>query len=191
MDYRSFSDEMLVSKSRNGDDLAFHELVLRYAESIFNFVLPYAKNEDDAEDISQDSFFKAWKYLRRFKKDGKWKPWLYAIARNTALDHIKKKKAFAFSHLDDEETDISFAETLEDPEPLPDEIFDRNQTTEAVTKIMTVLHPDHAAVLFMHYRDAMTFDEIAVVTGRPMNTIKSWHRRALMKLRAELVHHSV
>lgn len=186
--YASLSDEALVTASQEKDDFAFHELARRYAESIFNFVLQYTKDRDDAEDVAQDAFFKTWKHIRRFKAGGKWRPWLYAIARNTALDHVKKKKAFPFSVLDNEETDVSFAETLEDTEPLQDEVFEKSLLAAEIAEIMTVLHPDHGAVLLMHYRDLMTFDEIATVIGKPMNTIKSWHRRALQKLHKELAH---
>ena len=182
------TDEALVAGTQKKDDFAFWELTRRYAESIFNFVLQYTKDRDNAEDVAQDAFFKAWKHIDRFKTGGKWKPWLYAIARNTALDHIKKKKAFPFSTLDDDETDIAFADTLEDTEPLQDEMFDRGRLTDEITEVMTILHPDHGAIILMHYRDLMTFDEIAIVLGKPMNTVKSWHRRALQKLRREMAH---
>jgi RNA polymerase sigma-70 factor (ECF subfamily) len=180
------TDEELVEKSKAGDDKAFHELMVRHLKHIFNFVWQYARNDEDAEDITQDAFFKAWKHIRRFKTGSKFLPWLFAIARNTALDHIKKKKAVIFSDLDDDENDMTFADTLADTEPLAHEMFDRRQSAEELDSAMEILHPDHRAVLVMHYREEMTFDEIAEVVDRPMNTVKSWHRRALFKLRDKL-----
>ena len=110
------------------------------------------------------------------------------VTRNTALDYIKKKKTLSFSELNNVEEDISFADTLRDPEPLPSEIFDRAQLKTEVMNALNTLHPDHRAVLIMHYHEEMTFDEIAVVMKKPMNTVKSWHRRALEKIRLLLTH---
>lgn len=185
--YRRVTDESLVESVKSGDDAAFRELMGRYMDQIYNFVRQYARAEEDAEDIAQDAFFKAWKHIKRFTTGKAWKPWLFAIARNTALDHLKKKRAMAFSELDDAENDLAFADTLADTEPLPSEAFERSQSAEMVEKAMSVLHPDHRTVLVMHYHHEMTFDEIAGVMGKPMNTVKSWHRRALGKLRGRLL----
>jgi len=187
----SSTDEVLVESSKTGDDLAFRELMNRYVKPIFNFTRQYSHNNEDSEDIAQDAFFKAWKHIKRFKKGRAFKPWIYAIARNTALDHVKKKRATVFSDLDDDENDIAFADTIADTEPLAHEIFERRQSAEELDTVMDILHPDHRAVLVMHYREEMTFDEIAEATGKPMNTVKSWHRRALFKLRDRLAqtHH--
>lgn len=181
--YFGQNDEGLAEKSKKKDELAFQELMRRYMRQILNFARQYSKTSEDAEDIAQDTFFKVWKYIGRYDKGRQFKPWLYTIARNTALDFIKKKKASAFSDLDDTENDLSFADTLEDPEPLQPEIFENAALTEIVNRALEEIHPDHRAVLLLHYREGMTFDEIAMIVHRPMNTVKSWHRRALMKLR--------
>ena len=144
---------------------------------------------EDAEDITQDTFFKVWKNIKYYTKGRMFKPWLYAIARNTALDQIKKKKALPFSDLDDKENDLSFADTVEDHEPLPPQIFETNFLTGKLSDALEVIHPDHRAILILHYKEEMTFDEIASIVNKPMNTVKSWHRRALIKLREELAHH--
>ena len=188
-DHRSIkspTDESLVELVKKGDDGAFRELMLRYIDQIRGFVRQYARAPEDTEDIVQDSFFKAWKYIRKFKKGKSWKPWLYAIARNTALDHVKKKHAVLFSELDDDDNDLSFADTLADTEPLAQELFERRQSADKLEEVLRILHPEHRAIMVMHYHEEMTFDEIAEVVGKPMNTVKSWHRRALIKLRAKL-----
>ncbi len=182
------SDEELAEATKNGDDNAYQALMRRYMNHIFNFARQYAKNDDDAEDIIQDSFFKVWKYIKRFDKGKSFRPWLFTITRNTALDHVKKKRAMSFSEIDDGNDEVSFAETLHDPEPLPQEIFDRALLSEEITGALSTLHPDHRAVLVMHYQQEMTFDEIADVMKKPMNTVKSWHRRALIKVRDLFVH---
>lgn len=180
------TDEQLAESAKAGDETAFKQLMDRYINAIYGFAFQYARNEEDAEDIVQDSFFKTWKHLRRFTKGRAFRPWLYAIARNTALDHLKKKRATVFSDLDDTENEIPFADTLKDPEPLPPAVFENTETASLLEKAMEVLHPDHRAVLILHYHQEMTFEEIAAAMEKPMNTVKSWHRRALTRIRPHI-----
>jgi RNA polymerase sigma-70 factor (ECF subfamily) len=181
------TDEQLAESAKTGDEVAFKQLMDRYIGPIYNFALQYARNEEDAEDIVQDAFFKTWKHIRRFSSGRSFKPWLYTIARNTALDHLKKKKSVVFSTLDDAENDIVFADTLKDPEPLPQGVFENTETALLLEKSMETLHPDHRAVLVLHYHQEMTFEEIALAMQKPMNTVKSWHRRALQRIRPHIV----
>lgn len=184
------SDEELAIKTKAGDEQAFQELMERYMKPIFNFVRQYSKTSEDAEDIAQDTFFKVWKYIDKYDEKQSFKPWLYTIARNTALDFLKKKRPASFSDLEDSDSDLSFSDTLVDPEPLPDEVFKKDHIAKKLGEMMNDIHPDHRAILIMHYHEDMTFDEIAEIVDKPMNTIKSWHRRALIKLREKLLHHT-
>jgi len=189
---RSETDEQLAELCRKGDHGAFHELMDRYLKPIFNFVRQYSKDSEDTDDITQDAFFKVWRNIGQYKKGRAFKPWLYTIARNTALDYLKKKRSVSFSNLDDNESDIAFADTLADNEPLPTELFDRAALTKDMEKKLEKLQPDYRSVIILHYNEDMTFEEIATVVNRPMNTVKSWHRRALLRLREiskDLSHH--
>ncbi|MEI8249054.1 MAG: RNA polymerase sigma factor [Candidatus Taylorbacteria bacterium] len=180
------TDEQLIELCKEGNDLAFQELVRRYSGALYGFVRQYIRALEDVEDVVQDSFFKAWKNMRRFDSDKKFKPWLYTIARNTSLDHIKKKKAVSFSELDDNDNDIQFADTLADPEPIAHQLFEQAEIKKNLDTVLEILHPDHRAILIMHYHYDMTFDEIADSIGKSMNTVKSWHRRSLIKLQKHM-----
>lgn len=182
-DYSHNTDEDLAERCRTQDEYAFQELTKRYIKPIFNFVRRYAQSEEVAEDITQDTFFKVWRNVKQYKRGMKFRPWLYTIARNTSLDFIKKKKSTTFSDLDDNTNDLAFTDTLQDSEPLQTEIFDNAAMAETLAKTLTLLHPDHQTVITLHYHEELTFDEIAKVLNRPMNTVKSWHRRALIQLR--------
>ncbi|MDD5165383.1 MAG: RNA polymerase sigma factor [Candidatus Pacebacteria bacterium] len=186
------TDEDLVREIKKGDDASFHILMSRYMKHVFNFILQYVRVREEAEDVTQDAFFKAWKHINRFKDGMKFKPWLFTIARNTALDYIKKKKAVVFSEMDQTDSDgeaiSTFSDTLTDEAPLPPEIFANKELGSQLDVAMNILHPDHRAVLIMHYHEDMTFEEIADTIKKPMNTIKSWHRRSLEKIRDSLVH---
>ena len=184
--YHSWTDEDLALACKKHNEQAFAELMKRYVKQIYNFSRQYIRTSEDAEDVAQDTFFKVWKYIGQYSAGRKFRPWLFTIARNTALDFIKKKKALSFSDLDDDENDLRFADTLEDTEPLAPELFEAAEISGKLTAILEQIHPEHRAVLMMHYREGMTFEEIAVVVGKPMNTLKSWHRRALIKLKSLL-----
>jgi len=180
------TDEQLANLCKEGDDLAFQRLMNRYLNPIYGFIRQYIRGMEDVEDVVQNTFFKAWKNIKRFKADHPFKPWIYTIARNTALDHIKRKKAVTFSELDGEEDEVHFDETLSDTEPIADELFAQAEQRDKLNKVMEVLHPDHRAILIMHYHQEMTFEEISEAIGKPMNTVKSWHRRALIKIKGQL-----
>ncbi len=195
------TDEILVELSKNGNNAAFNILVERHIDHIYNFVKQYCKENEDADDITQSSFIKAWKHIKSFKTGNKFTTWLFTIARNTALDHIKKRRSYSFSQMDifgsnsrsgnsnGDNGDMSFVDTLKDPEPLPSEVFQRNELAIELSLAMETLPQDWRAVLVMHYTDEMTFEDIAMVLGRPMNTVKSWHRRSLIKIREMLILH--
>jgi len=180
------TDEQLAELIRHGNNDAFQELMRRYIGPIYGFSKQYVKSNEDAEDITQDTFFKTWKHIKKFKAGKSFKPWIYTIARNTALDHIKKKKAAPFSDLDNPDQDTQFTDTLSDDEPSPSDIFEQAEKAGVLKNALETLHPDHRSIIVMHYHEEMTFQEIANVIDKPMNTVKSWHRRALSKLRTHL-----
>jgi len=177
------TDEQLAEQCRARDEAAFQELMKRYMKQIFHFARQYTHTTEDAEDVVQDTFFKVWKYIKKYTKGRAFKPWLFTIARNTALDFLKKKRPALFSEMDSGETDVQYAETLEDPEPLAPEIFHNAALAIQIGEAMDTLHPDHRAVLVMHYQENMTFEDIAITVDKPMNTVKSWHRRSLIRLK--------
>lgn len=177
------TDEELARDSAKGDSEAFDILMKRYLAHVYNFLRRYG-GDTDAEDLTQETFFKAWKNIKRFKTGASFKTWLFTIARNTAFDKLRKKKPMLFS---DAESDkgLSIEETIQNPELLED-IFSKAEDAELLEKELLTLSPDDRAILLLHYREEMTFEEIAVVLKKPMNTVKSRHRRALLALRGRL-----
>ncbi len=164
----------------------FSELMHSSLVAVYHFVRPYAHSDDEAEDMVQDAFVKAWKAFRHFDTTKKWKPWIFTIARNTALDHIKKKRAVPFSEINVAEDDTEFVDTLQDTEPLAAELFARIEDIAAVTDAIRRLRREYNSVLMLHYHQELTFEEIATIMAIPMNTVKSWHRRALIELKVLL-----
>ncbi len=182
----SIADEELITSHQSGDPDAFQELVRRSLTPVYNFVYSYLHDDADTEDATQETFLRAWKHLGRFTSGKKWKPWLFTIAKNVAFDHLRKKKGVPFSYLENEEQETSFSESIVDTEPLAHELFDNAQYAASLTKATSSLRPEYYSVIMLHYHQELTFEEIAGILGIPMNTAKSWHRRALRELRVLL-----
>lgn len=175
-------DRSLIEAHFAGDEKAFEQLLEGYLSSVYNFVFQMARDRETTDDIVQESFIKAWKHLADFDREKSFKTWLFTIAKRTAYDHFKKKKALPFSVFDDGEGGNIFEE-IEDEQMLPDEIIGREEAAADLDRALARLPEGSRAILLLAYREDLSLQEIAEVLGEPYNTVKSRHNRALRKLR--------
>jgi RNA polymerase sigma-70 factor (ECF subfamily) len=173
------TDETLVAAYLRGEETAFARLVERYTTPIYRFLTRLTGDPATADDLSQEAFLRAWRKLESFDQTKKFSAWLFAIARNVAFDHLRKRRIVVFSELP-EEVDAP------DAEPLPDEVYARAESADALAEALAMLPPDRRALVLMHDEEELTFEEIGEVLGKPMNTVKSQYRRALEALRTLL-----
>ncbi len=176
------SDHELVTTYLQGDESALPALVARHLKPVLNFVYRLVGNRADAEDITQETFFKAWKSLKKYNKDKSFKTWIFTIARNTAIDALRKRKEVVFSQFDTDGGNV-LIDTLPDPEPLPDELFARIGDAENIDRVLKELSSAAREVIVLRYHEDLTFDEIGRILGKPLHTVKSQHRRALLALK--------
>jgi RNA polymerase sigma-70 factor, ECF subfamily len=159
-------------------------LINQHLKSVYNYVYRIINDKNEAEDITQETFLKAWKSFKKFDPNKNFKTWLFTIARNTTFDYLRKRKNISFSRLDAPEGEGgSFSETIPDIEPLPDEMFERKELGKEVEKALSQIRQDFREIILLHYTEELTFDEISEVVGKPLNTVKSQHRRALSAIR--------
>ena len=176
------TDIELLEAYLDGDEQAFKILINRYTPLLYNFVARLAGRES-APDIVQEIFIKVWKNIRKFDiEKASFKTWVFTIAKNTATDFLRKKKDLHFSDLDIDD-ELSFAENIPDEAILPDTALERLEDKLFLNNLLDQLPYNYKTVLVLHYQEEMTFEEISVVLGKPTNTIKSHHRRALIHLR--------
>ncbi|KKW23916.1 MAG: RNA polymerase, sigma-24 subunit, ECF subfamily [Candidatus Kaiserbacteria bacterium GW2011_GWB1_52_6] len=182
------SDEDLIAAYLNGDEDAFTRLVERHLKSVYSFTLRFVGSQSDAQDIVQESFFKTWKNLKRYSsQSASFKTWLMHIARNTAIDFLRKRKHIPFSEFDNEEGNSVF-DNLPDETPLAEELLSNVQDVKDVEWAISQLSPSYREVLLLYYESDLTFEEVAGVLEASVNTVKSRHRRAVIALRKLLLH---
>ncbi len=179
-------DAELVKKVLAKNDDALRELVQRHLQAIYTFCVRYTGNTEDAQDATQETFIKAWKKLKTFNTKKSFRTWLFAIAKNTATDLMRKRKAVTFSKFDIGESQNVLTDTLVDPEPLPDELFERASLASDARSALAQLPARDRAILSLRYEEEESFEAIAHILKIPANTVRSLHRRALIALRAIL-----
>jgi RNA polymerase sigma-70 factor (ECF subfamily) len=172
---------------KNGRD-SFNILVKRHVNSVYLFIFKLIGNKEDAEDITQETFIKVWQKLSKFDMNKNFKTWLFSIAKNTAIDKLRKKRSINFTSLDTDETEVldggsNFESNLADTEPLPDEIFAKKESTDALLKALAQLSDNQKLIIHLHITEDLTYEEISEIIGSPMNTVKGQFRRSILKLK--------
>jgi RNA polymerase sigma-70 factor, ECF subfamily len=177
-----FEDKQLVDKFFAGDDSAFSELVKKYLKPVYNFLYYFVSDRETLDDITQETFIKAWKHIKKFDQSRNFKVWIFSIAKNTAYDFLKKKKTIPFSNFTDDEGNNQL-ENIGDDSILPHEILIYADSAKILEEKLKEIPDIYRVILIMHYKDDFSLQEIAKILGKPYNTIKSQHQRGLMKLK--------
>lgn len=176
-------DKKLIVDFLEGDVDALDVLVERNLKMVYRYAFRMTRDMEDAEDITQDTFVKLWKNIEKFDLDKNFRTWLLGIAHNTAIDLLRKKRDFVFSDFDTENSENSFSELIVDPVPLPAVVFENAEKKKILDKALENLSFESREVLTLYFEDDLTFSEIGDILNKPLNTVKSQYRRALIALR--------
>lgn len=177
-----FPDNELISLVLKGDQQAYKVLVDRYQSYIFTLAFRLVQSREDAEEVAQDVFVKAYRSLADFKGGSKFSTWLYTIAHNTGITYLRKKKQkilaiddeSTFIHLENQESDFK-ANQVEDKSR-------KNMVNQAIN----MLPPDDAQIITLFYKGDQSLDEIAAIMGLEANTVKVRLFRARQKLKEKM-----
>ena len=183
---RNSPDSQLIANYLSGDEKSLELLIEKHLKPVYRFVYRYVGNAQDAQDITQDAFVKAWRNLRKFDRQKSFKTWIFAIAKNTAIDFLKKRKAVSFSEFESKEKRNTLVESMADPSPLPHELFEKGAIAQMLTLAINRLSPRYRTVVLLRHTEELAFREIAESLQEPINTVKSRYRRALVLLRKSL-----
>ncbi len=163
-------DLTLVRKFKRGDEGAFNQLVRKYQERIYQLCYRMVRNHDDAADLAQDAFVKAYLSLRKFRERSTFYTWIYRIAMNLCIDFSKKRAApeagVANPYGADPETEVA-----------------RRSVGRAIDAAISKLPPRQRAVFVMRQYEGMSYEDISRVTRRSVGTLKANYHHAVFKLR--------
>jgi len=167
----------LVRRCQAGDTEAFDELVSRYRTRVFGMIYNMVHSEQDAWDLAQDSFLKAWKSIKRFRGRSSFYTWIYRIVMNVTIDWLRKKQIKgAGTEFDDaiqlRQVDPA-SKTVPKTEALPYETMERDEVRVRIDKAIAQLSPEHRAVILMKEIDDMQYHEIAEALGCSIGTVMS------------------
>ena len=181
------TDQAIVGEVIKGDIEAFGILVQRYQDRIYSAIHNYVSNPDDAVDIAQDTFVKAYAKLRTFDASSAFYTWLYRIAINTAIDFLRRRKSRPADSLDDEKyATAGFEPVSTDPAADPERVSVRHAQAAALRAAIARLSHKLRAVLVLHDVEGLSQEEVAQILRVPVGTVKSRVSRARTELRSLL-----
>jgi RNA polymerase sigma-70 factor (ECF subfamily) len=182
---RDFSDKAiedfrLIDLAVGGDEASYAKLLQRYKRPVYHMILKMVRNVDDAEDLTIESFAKAFRSLHRFKKDFTFSTWLFRIATNNTIDYIRKKKLNTLSientYTDDDGQSVSI--DVEDENPDPQEETIKAQKAELIQIFVDKLPAKYQKLVRLRYFNELSYEEIAVALEAPLGTVKAQLHRA-------------
>lgn len=171
------NDQVYIDKILNGDPNAYAVLVDRYKDLVYTLAIRMVKNREDAEEVSQDTFIKAYNSLSRFKGESKFSTWIYKVAYNTSLDRLKKIKR--------QYNTVAIDEYTEHQVKSIDNALDKIEEQErqkAIKACMDLLPGDDSFILTLFYFEELSLDEISKVMGLKPNNVKVKLFRSRKKL---------
>jgi RNA polymerase sigma factor (sigma-70 family) len=179
------NDNEIISEVLSGNHQAYAGLVDRYQNYVFTLALRMVKNREDAEEVAQDAFIKAYKYLADFKGASKFTTWLYTIVNNTGISFLRKKKLEIHS-LDNEKV-FETADSMDSG--FRANLVEQKSKVAMVTKAIDMLSPDDARVITLFYKGEQSLEEIASILGMEANAVKVRLHRARTRLKEKMETH--
>ncbi len=185
---RILQDEnTLVQRAAKGERDAFSQLLQQYQKPIYNLALRMVGDREDAADLTQDVFLKAWRSLPFFKEECSFSTWLYRLASNICIDFLRHQKrrrtvSLVFLDRDDEET----AYDPPSGEPEPEQLLLRREQLRELARAMDALEVEYRQILTLRVIDGLDYSQIAEILECKVGTVKSRLSRARAKLRLNL-----
>jgi len=178
---KALEDFKLIDMAVGGDDKAYGKLLQRYKRPVYHMILKMVRNVDDAEDLTMESFSKAFRSLHRFKKDFTFSTWLFRIATNNTIDHIRKKKLNTLSientYTDDDGQPVGIdVQDTNNPDPQEEAI--RAQKEELIQVFVNMLPAKYQKLVRLRYFHELSYEEIAQELDAPLGTVKAQLHRA-------------
>ncbi len=179
----------LAALAKQGDTAAFEALVTAYERMVYNVVYRMMPNQEDAKDISQEVFLKAYRYLDRFDQKASFSTWIYKIAVNTAIDEMRRRKGKETISLDWEfegEDGAQKKQYQPDGPSVEEQVLEKEGLSE-IWRAMAKLSAEHRTVITLRDVEGLSYTEIAEITGASLGTVKSRLARGRLALKELII----
>ncbi|HEX6203342.1 MAG TPA: sigma-70 family RNA polymerase sigma factor [Thermoanaerobaculia bacterium] len=182
------SDAELAISARNGSEAAFRELVERFERPVFALVLRMVRDRATAEDLTQEAFVKAYRNLAAYDVERKFSSWLFKIAHNATIDHLRRRDldTVPLEAPAGEDGRGGLDRVLADAGRGPEVAAGRGELAAALEAAVAALRPEYREVVLMRFAEDMAYQDIADATGLPLGTVKVHLHRARKELVAAL-----
>lgn len=185
---RAEEDKRLILAAQDGEEYAYQQLMLKYRKSVYYLVLKMIKNAEDAEDLTQESFTKAFSSLHSFDARFAFSTWLFRISTNTTIDFIRRKKlqtTSIHSGRENEDGSTNYLQ-IEDHNPHPDESYHKKQRKQYLQLAISRLPDRYRQLVELRYFEELSYEEIAQRLEVPIGTVKAQLHRSRELLNGEL-----
>lgn len=162
-----------IARAQRGEVAAFSELVRRYQDRIYRFLVRMTRSPEDARELTQETFLSAYQAMARWRPDARWSTWLFRIARNQALDRLRRARHVEFVALDE-----ALHEQLPADTPTPEAALQARQRIAALEGALARLSVEHREILLLRDIEDMPYEDIAEVLDISLGTVKSRIARA-------------
>ena len=185
-------DVELVKRCQAGDSSAFNDLITRYRSKVFTMIYGMVQNEQDAWDLAQEGFLKAWKSIHRFKGESSFYTWLYRIMTNVTIDSLRRKGIRGEAEFDDRIAPVNVepgSRTTPSSSPLPNKKLEFQEIRGRIDEAIAKLSPEHRAVIVMKEIEDLQYSEIAEILSCSLGTVMSrlfYARKKLQSLLRDL-----
>ncbi len=191
LDLLNLPDADVVALAQHGRDAAFRELIRRYERPVFSLIYRMVRDRELAEDLAQDTFIKVLNHIDRYRPEFKLSSWLFKIANNVAIDHLRRRQLETISidgspHA--QSSDAIAATSLDVPdeqESALDELAARELGT-AIERAIAGLRPEYRSCIVLRHVEDRSYEEIAATLDLPLGTVKTYIHRARHELRRAL-----
>jgi len=183
-----FDEAALVARAKAGDQDAFNELILHYDRRVFRMAKQITENDDDAEDVLQETFLKAYTHLNDFQGNSKFYTWLVRIAVNESLMRLRKRRTGRMVSIDEdvETEEGSMPRDLAEWRPDPEMMYGQSELAEILRKTIQGLPPGFRVVFVLRDVEGLSTEETAETLGLSVPAVKSRLLRARLQLRERL-----
>lgn len=176
----------IINKAKKGDQIAFTSLLDLFWNEVFGFMLVRTENETDAEDVTIETFAKAFDKIETYNPEFQFNTWLIAIAKNVHIDLLRKKKSNHFIEISDDENEIAYE--IADSTPTAEDELIIEQNLSQLLLFIKELKPHYQEVIQLRYFQELSYQEISEQLDEPLNNVKIKLLRA-KKLLAEIITH--